>query len=284
MSNARPRQDHEQPVATLKVSAHDRVSSMIVALLYLIGFIVVLLFLLWLTTRASTATTQIEVEYLDELIGGDPSLGDGRDFEEPGVEDIQDLATPTSEDLLTAVTDVASTTLASADSTPGEVSQGSGSGDPRQAGEGGDASVPRWERWEVRFSSTSLSKYAEQLDSFGIELAAIGGREEVDYASQLSKIKPTLRTGMGSAERRMYMSYRNGQLKEFDRQLLQRAGIGTQGRTMLQFYPRNIEAQLATLERKKAGGRPLKAIRKTVFSVKKSGPGYRFEVLEQQYH
>ena len=164
----------------------------------------------------------------------------------------------------------------------GDSSQG-GSGDRRLAGEGGDASVPRWERWEVRFTSTSPTKYAEQLDSFGIELAAIGGREEIDYASQLSDATPSVRTAKGSEEKRMYMSYRSGQLKEFDRQLLTRAGIQTQGRTLLQFYPRNVEAQLATLERRKAGGRPLREIRKTVFGLRKEGSGYRFEVLEQLY-
>ncbi len=282
MSNAAIRDESAMAGASLKVSAHDRVSSFILAMLYLVGFVVILMFLLWMTTRASTATQQIEVEYIDELAGGEPSLGDGRDFEEPGLEDIQDLATPSAEQLLSAVTDVASSSSASADLMNGDSSQG-GSGDRRLAGEGGDASVPRWERWEVRFTSTSPTKYAEQLDSFGIELAAIGGREEIDYASQLSDATPSVRTAKGSEEKRMYMSYRSGQLKEFDRQLLTRAGIQTQGRTLLQFYPRNVEAQLATLERRKAGGRPLREIRKTVFGLRKEGSGYRFEVLEQLY-
>ena len=275
--------DELSPETSLSVSAYDRVSSFIVAMLYLVGVLVLLLFLLWLTTRASAAPQTMAVELIDELIGGDPSLGDGRDFEEPGVEDIQDLATPTSEQLLTAVTDVASTTSASSDNTA-DVSQGTGSGDPRLAGEGGEATVPRWERWEVRFTATSLSKYAEQLESFGIELAAVGGgRDEVDYATRLANSKPETRSGKGTEEQRLYMSYRSGQLKEFDRQLLQRAGIPTQGRTLLQFYPRQVEGQLAALEMKRAGGRPLRDIRRTVFAVRRAGAGYRFEVLEQQY-
>jgi hypothetical protein len=281
MSNASSPPLHE---VSLKVSAHDRVSSFIVAMLYLVGCIVFLLFLLWLTTRATTATQQIEVEYLPELLGGEPALGEGRDFEEPGAEDIQDLATPDAEQLLAAVTDVASFSQAS-ENTMGQVSKGMGAGDRRKAGEGGDVSVPRWERWEVRFTSTSLTRYAEQLQSFGIELAAAGGgREQVDYASALTQTKPTSRTAPGNQEKRLYMSYRSGQLKAFDEQLLRRAGIPTQGRTLLQFYPRQVEATLASLERKRAGNRPMRDVLKTVFSVKKSGPGYRFEVIEQQYH
>lgn len=273
---------NDSPAATLKVSAHDRVSSFIVAMLYLLGCLVFLLFLLWLTTRPTQATQPVRVEY-DELAGGDPSVGDGREFEEPGVEELQDLAVPDPEQMLAAVTDVASSTLASADSLDGNVSQGAG-GDRRRAGEGGDASVPRWERWEVRFSSTSLSRYADQLEWFKIELAAAGGgRDKVDYARQLTNPKPSVRSSPGNLEKRLYMSYRSGALKEFDRQLLSRAGIPTQGRTLLQFYPGSVEAQLASLEMKKAGGRRLKEIRKTIFGVKRQGAGYRFEVIDQKY-
>lgn len=281
MSNAPP----PQYEASLKVSAHDRVSSFILSMLYLVGFVVFLLFLLWLTTRATTATQPIEIEYLDELAGGDPALGEGRDFEEPGVEDIQDLATPQTEEMLAAVTDVASNVSASSNELVGDVSQGKGGGDRRRAGQGGNASVPRWERWEVRFTSTSIGTYAEQLESFGIELAAVGGgRDEVDYVTGLTQGKPNTRSADGSQEKRLYMSYRSGQLKEFDRRIIQRSGVPTQGRTLLQFYPPQTEGILAALERKKANGRPLKDIRKTVFAVKKSGRRYVFEVIEQLYH
>jgi len=268
--------------AELAVSAHDRVSSFMVAMLYLVGFIVFLLFLVWLTTRATTVTAPIAVEYLDELIGGEQSFGDGRDFIEPGVEDIQDLANPDVQDLLAAVTAVASTSRASSNR---NVSQGKGSGDRRRVESGGNVSVPRWQRWEVRFTATSLEAYAQQLQSFNIELAAAGGgRKQIDYATGFGNPKPTTRSGSGTDEKRLYMSYRRGQLKEFDRQLLRKAGIPTEGRTLLQFYPPNLENVLATLEQRAARGRLLKDIRKTVFVVKKSGGSYKFAVIDQQYY
>ena len=270
--------------ADLSVSAHDRVSSFIVAMLYLVGFIVFLLFLLWLTSRATTATAPIAVEYLDELVGGEQSIGSGRDFQEPGVEDVQDLATPDARELLTAVTDVASSAEASSDASAGDVSQGQGAGDRRKAGAGGNVSVPRWLRWEVRFTATSLTEYAQQLQSFNIELAAAGGgREQVDYATGLTSAKPSTRSASGSDEQRLYMSYRQGQLQEFDRQLLRKAGIPTEGRTLLQFYPPAVENKLAALELQAAKGRSLRDVRKTVFAVKKAGRGYSFEVIEQLY-
>ena len=273
----------DMPQAQLKVSAHDRVSSMIVALLYLVGLMVFLLFMLWLTTRKSDGMAQVQVEYLDELLGGDPAFADGRDFEEPSVEDLQDLAMADVSEMMDALTDVASSVEASAELSGGSPNA-SRSGERRRAGQGGNASVPRWERWEVRYNTTSVSVYAKQLQSLGIELAAVdGGQDTIDYASGLDQPKPPTRQGKASAEKRLYLSYRRGQLKEFDRQILARAGIRTQGRMILQLYPRALEAQLARLEIQKAGGRPLKDIRKTVFDLRKSGGSYRFEVIEQRY-
>ena len=257
---------------------------MIVAMLYLVGFVVFLLFMLWVTTRKSTATSQIAVEYLDEIAGGDPAFADGREFEEPSIEDMQDLAVTTPTELLEALTEVASSVEASSAAVGGESSDTQG-GELRQAGNQGSASIPRWERWEIRFNTTSLAAYAQQLQSFGIELAAVGGgSDKIDYASQLDKPKPATRSGAASDEKRMYMSYRSGQLKEFDRKILAKAGIPTRGRMMLQLYPGAIEQTLATLEMQRAGGRSLKNIRKTVFGVRRSGDKYQFEVIEQRYN
>ena len=257
---------------------------MIVALLFLVGFAVFLLFLIWLTNRAFVSQPAVPIAYVDDLPGGDPSFGEGRDFEEPGVDDIQDLVTPLAEDLLAAVTDVASNMPASSDAMTGEISQGHGGGDRRRAGSGGNASVPRWERWEVRYTATGLGDYAQQLQAFGVELAAVGGGvSEIAYATGLTKAKPDRRLGAGEDEKRLYMSYRSGQLKAFDRQLLGRAGIPTAGRLIVQFYPPNVEATLAALERRRAGNRPLADIRKTIFAVKQSGSNYSFEVIDQHY-
>lgn len=252
-------------------------------MLYLVGLVVFLLFMLWLTTRKTTTTTQIAVEYIDELAGNDSSFSDGRDFEEPSAEDIQDLAVEDTTELLDAITDVASATEARSQNSTGNASE-SRSGAKRRPGQGGNASVPRWERWEVRFTTTSIAAYAKQLQSFGIELGVVGsGADQIQYAAGLEAATPTTRSGPAKQEKRMYMSYRSGRLKEFDRQLVSRANLPTSGRMILQFYPAAVENQLAGLEQQKAGGRPLKQIQKTVFGVRRTGGAYNFEVIEQRY-
>ena len=271
--------------SSLRVSAYDRVASLLVSLLFLVGLAVFLLFLLWLSARVFVPQPPIPVEYLDELAGGDTAISASRDFEEPGRQELQDLVEPTLTDKLTAVTDVVTSTAASLDELESHVSPGVGSGDRRRAGRGGDASVARWQRWQVKFATSSVAEYARQLDLFKIELAAIGGgQDSIDYAFNLSQAKPERRTAVGGEEdNRLYMTWRSGALEEFDRQLLARAGIATAGRLIVQFYPRDVEAQMAALESQRAGRHSLGDIVRTVFQVQKTGPGYRFEVTEQDY-
>src|SRR5690606_17773147 len=111
----------------------------------------------------------------------------------------------------------------------------------------------------------------KQLDHFKIELAALGGgKTTVDYASKLSSPNPVRRSGKSEDEKRLYMTWRTGELIEADRQLLARAGVDTVGRVILQFYPPEAEAILADLEQKQAGDRDLREIKRTVFGVRGS--------------
>ena len=64
----------------LQVSAYDRYASMLIALLIVVGFAVVILFLLWLTTRVY-AKQELPKVLLDNFGDGAP-LGNAEDLEE----------------------------------------------------------------------------------------------------------------------------------------------------------------------------------------------------------
>jgi hypothetical protein len=281
------------PTTALRVSSYDRASSLLITLVVFVGFFVVIMFLIWLTTRWSFTQAAGSVTLLDEGSGrGEHAAGYERDWEEPGLEEVEELVEPQMEALLEAVTDAATAQAAALDALETEAvetGRGRGLGDSRQAGpagEGGNA-LPRWQRWRVRFSTRGVDAYARQLDFFGIELAAAGGgRPMVDYAKELSKPTPTRRSGKGADEKRLYMTWREGALMQFDRQLLGRAGIDTRGRVLLQFYPPAVEDRLAQLERQElqgAGRRSVGEIVQTVFGVRRVGSGYEFYVVEQKY-
>jgi hypothetical protein len=273
----------------LRVSAYERVASLLLALLLIVGFIVFTLFLIWWAQRAIAANQPVKIAAVEELSGrGDHALGVGREMEEPGVEELADVEQPQLADSLAAVTTAVSLQPATLDQLLGEaelVGRGRGQGDSRGAGPGGEGTakiIPRWDRWEIRFSASQVETYAKQLDFFGIELAAMGGgKADVEYAAKLSLDSPTKRTGKGADEKRLRFGWKAGRLQEFDRQLLAKAGIDMHGRVVVQFASGALEDELARLENEHLAGRDLSEVRKTVFGVESAAGGYKLLVLRQ---
>ena len=116
---------------------------------------------------------------------------------------------------------------------------------------------------------------------------AIGGSiQGVDIASNLSG-SPRSRRVESKEEKRLYFMWTDaGPLMQYDRQLLQRASIQLQNRSMLKFIPPDLENQLARIEldyAKEHGHNSVTEIAKTIFESKAAGGGYAFEVIDQRY-
>ena len=294
-----PTPELQQPTeheTQLRVSAYDNVASMLIALLIMVGFFVLLMFIVWLTGRLMFSQTPIPVELLEYAGRGDHAAGFERDMEEPGMEEMEELNEPQIEATLEAVTDLVTSQAAAFDAveiSAAASSKGSGMGDsrpPGPLGEGVEDVIPPWERWEIRFSTTGIDIYARQLDHFEIELgAAGGGSPKVDYAYNLAnKPRPAKKVGNPEDEKRIYMSWQKagGQMAVFDRQLVGNAGIKTYRRMILQFYPKKTETLLYSLEvqeARKAGHTDPREFLKTIFGVRAAGRGYQFFVIDQYF-
>ncbi len=138
--------------------------------------------------------------------------------------------------------------------------------------------------WEVVFEDgISAKDYAKQLDYFKIELGAADSQGQVQYAGRVSSTRPDKRSGKIQDDKRITIGWKKGNLLNFDRKLLGKAGINTAGKTILHFYPAQIESQLFNLEQAYAGEDADKIVR-TQFKIhdKVSEPGYEFYVAEQQ--
>jgi hypothetical protein len=311
----------------MKVTAYDRVSSMLVSLLILVGGSVLVLFVIWLSARVLIVPTAVPVpvemvELLEYSGRGDHAAGFGRDAElgagdvdepsEAAADATADTGAQAMTDQVAALDAIATETAVAADAaSPSDASlfatsgaksatssgdsygvgtgKGKGIGDSRRPGplgEGRDDIVPPWERCEVRFATTGIQVYAKQLDFFKIELGAVGGgSSEVDYAYNFQKAKPDRRPGTPEKEDRLYMTWRDDRspIAAFDQQLLQRAGINTRRRVILQFFPKDIERLLLTLEAQQVKGRDPRTVLKTVFGVREVASGYEFYVIEVRY-
>ena len=266
----------------LQVSRYDRVSSMMLALVILLGVVVLALLIIWLTSQIFLFQAAKPVEYT-ELGDSDSALGGGSDLETPpeelGLE--SDLETPMVAEMLTAIASAVGTKAAMLDDPRFTgMSQSGGHGDGRLGGGPGTGTgISR--QWEVRFAEgNTLDSYAKQLDYFGIELGVLMPGNKVIYAYHLSRARPETRTGPADAEKRYYLTWRGGDLQQADRDLLGRTGTPTKGRLILKFLPPEVEARLLALERTRAGI-DADNVRKTVFGVRAEGSGYIFRVLQQ---
>ncbi|MCA9132074.1 MAG: hypothetical protein KDA45_02930 [Planctomycetales bacterium] len=274
----------------------DVVASLLLAAAVVVGMFVLLLFLIWLTQTFTWTAGDIKIEEERVAGRGDHAAGFERDIEPPGAEEIEQLSEPTLAESLEAVTDAASNVAASLDAIDSRNDasvEGAGRGDsrpPGPLGEGDDV-VPRFERWELKFQAKGLQPYALQLDFYGVELACIGGGvSTVDYATSLAST-PRKRSGSSAEENkraRLHFLWRQeGPLQQFDQQLLEQAGVQTQGRQILKFLPKELEERLAQTEMQYAisqGHSSVKEIAKTVFeSQAAAAGGYEFVVIEQRY-
>ncbi len=276
----------------LCVSRYDRMSSLLISLLILIGMLVLILFIAWLTSVIFVGQAAVPVELAD-FSGDDGPVGGGQTPEPPNPEEIREmeLEEPVITEMLTTISSVVQKQIPMLDDpmiahkkTSG---MGFGHGEGRGRGDGvGDGSGGSSRRWEVRFDKgATLDVYARQLDFFKIELGVLLPDGRLVRVSGFSRPRPKVEyvKNPSETEKRYYLTWRKGGLKKADVELLAKAGITVGRSIILKFLPPALEQRLVTLERTRAAGRDPKSIRRTRFGVRSDGDGYVFFVLKQSY-
>ena len=282
----------------MRVTRYEQVSSMMISIV--IGLICATLvtLALYLSTVQADEVGPAEMELI-ELAGGEE---DGNPDEtlkvESPEEEIEDPSLTDDESEETEIEEVFQNVVEISDNAAEQVEQqfetqaqnsgkvgskaGTGS---RPLGNGpGEGGIPRHQRWFIRFAQgSSVTEYGKQLDFFGIELGALfPTQKKLVYVKNFSSSPVRREVQTGANEKRLYMNWQSGSLRKTDHQLFKRAGITTRGAMILHFYPSGTEAMLAKLE-KDFRKRNVKTIRRTIFSVRKRGNGYRFLVTRQTY-
>jgi hypothetical protein len=252
--------------------------------------------MIWLSNRIHVSRPAVPVEMAeyreDGEGGGDGRPAGGSQLEAPSDEPFVGTAEKTTDvqqDLDALGAAVSSNVVELDDPAPtrrGSYGSGGGIyggfGDGRGLGHGpGKPGLPR--HWEVTFQKgNTLDLYARQLDFFGIELGVIMPGDKAVYAFNFRKPKPDTRTlaNPSANEKRYYLTWRGGDLRQADEELLARAGIDGAAGVMAKFLPPETEGKLATLEKNFRGASP-KDINKTRFGVQPVGDGFEFYVIDQ---
>lgn len=289
------------PPPVLRVTSYDRavagVVTTVVAMLAVCGLVGTV----WVLTRQPAPARAVPLE-LVEFSGGvadgaiDETLRvDSPDAENPDASPADEISEvleiAESLESITELSDAAAEPVQqqfeSGLKNTGQRGSASGTGRRALGSGGGAAGIPREQRWFVRFADDAdLDEYARQLDFFRIELGALLPGGELVYLTAVSAPAAQVRrVKTGGQEARLYMTWQGGQRRFADAQLFQRAGINVPGDAPLfHFYPPDVEAALAQLERD-FRGRPVTQIKRTYFHVtRQPQAGYRFEVSRQLYN
>ncbi|RMG00671.1 MAG: hypothetical protein D6741_06395, partial [Planctomycetota bacterium] len=234
-------------------------------------------------TNANQTAVPIDLQPIGE---GDAPIGDDMELDTENLGQEEDLEDPELKDALANVADAVSSKLAMLDnpifSDPNNLERGGKKGDLRRGG-GGTGGTGKPRRWEIIFDKgNTLETYARQLDYFKIELGVLLPDNRVQYVSNLSSSRPTVRTGPADQEKRYYLTWRQGDLMQADLELLAKAGVQASGKIILKFLPPEVERRLYELEQARAGNRADRVLR-TRFGIRPQGGGFDFFVIDQSY-
>ncbi len=137
--------------------------------------------------------------------------------------------------------------------------------------------------WEVTFpDDITIEEYARQLDYFGIEIAAVSSDDKVESIARVSQPKPEKRVGRRTDDERLYIGWKSGTLHAADRRLLLKAGINSNRKELIHYFPLETQRLMQQVERAYAGREP-REIHRTRFEIRKlaADDGYEFVVAEQ---
>jgi hypothetical protein len=279
----------------MRTNIVDRTSSFLLALAMLMTCAACLIGLsLWLRTTLVDPKSGSPIPQSNGR--GNHAEGIALDFDPPAAGEVEQLREPALEQSLKLVDnaiDSLSSELIRFDSLAS--ASGDANGDhrlPDPLGEG-EERIPRYERWELKFTARDQRSYAIQLDACGIELGAIGGGiDSVDYVRHVASAptKHSVSPKQERARKRLKsVSLSNNRLLQFEKQILQANGIAIQGRQVLKFIPSEMESILALkerefLQRSNHRSRSLSEVYKTVFECRPQeiGPGFEFVVIDQR--
>jgi hypothetical protein len=144
--------------------------------------------------------------------------------------------------------------------------------------------VPRHERWEIEFPpGNTIETYTRQLDYLKMEIGLIGGSDQIEYLVNIADPVPTVRKAPASEEKRLYLIWQRGSMREADEQLASRARVSTAGKIVAHFCPEQLETDLAQIEDAFARQNNAKRIRRTKFGIKPNAfGGFQFYVIDQK--
>ena len=272
------------------VSSYDRLNATLISVILLFGFLVSVLFMIWLTSvfeyeqkGGVVMTTTIGEE------GDEKPEGFEDDIFDPGVEDFFEVETPQLANALEAVTDAVSSVKASLEKRSGDAAvMGKGGGyGSREGGPGGSGKgIPDYKRWNINYQCDNINDYTKQLDFFKIDIGVVSAKtNDIWRVTNLTGGPRSSKTSRANEKKTLRFAHIKQRMKKWDQSLVKRSGAPTENVVLVQFYPEQTRQHIRQQEANylAAAGRELKDVKKTELKVERSDNGFQFTVTAVKY-
>ena len=275
----------------IRVSGFDLFNAMLVSAILIVGLVVSIMFLCWLTSVVEFSRADDNAipkgnkvkfvnvgfhRYTDEV-------------EPVGVENLPEVELPQLAAQLAAVTETVSTVRAAWEARPGNLvdfGRGGISG-AREPGPGGcdleSAPLSEAHRWIIRYESDGIEAYARQLSYFRIDIGVIHKFNGLVWRVRDPAGQPTKILSSKTAEANSLMfGHRKQQMVRWDQSLAARQQIPLDNTVTVQFYPESTQELIrqAEAEALKRVGKSVVDLKNTIFKIEPSGDGFVFRVVE----
>lgn len=279
-----------RPHLTVEIgpSIYDRVSAAIVAGILLFGFMLLVLFSIWLKPAVDQPIT-IRPDFPKPGETLTLEKVESKDFLEPGVQEFPEIAVSQLAQMLPAISAAVSTVQGSPELKVVSKSK-TGPGKPQRR-PSPIPSSPNWtpihERWSIQFQADDIDDYARQLSFFNIDVAAIHqSKNSIWRINDVAGANQVVVTSRQQENQTLRFQHKKSQMRRWDRELCERAGVEVTDTIQSHFYPVSTQRELEKIESIAVAQakRQLKDVRKTTFKAIEKGNGFSFEVAEILYH
>ena len=270
------------------VSAYDVVNAFLVSSIVVIGTLVTILFMIWLTMIMSNRESQQPNILIETTFGDEKPEGFEDDLFEPGVEEFPEVEVPQLADAIEALTESVSSVEANLEARDGDAAEmgrgkgfGSREGGP---GSGNFRGVPEHKRWKIEYDTPDQQTYASQLSFFNIDIGVISKTSnDIVRLADPGNSARRIQTQRSAEKKSLYFVHEKLQLRRWDEFIVKKNGVpfNKNDQFTVQFYPdatrgliRQIEAQHLAQK-----GLQLSDVLRTVFKVVPEGSGYTFRIV-----
>jgi hypothetical protein len=273
-------------VLETRVSSYDRLSSLLVALIVTVGFLVVALIMIWLGSSASPGIHRPDGVTLPPY----PDVTDGTLVDDDVAADVAEPSNKTDAELQVAVESVqtAVSRIAAHQQTGGKVDGKNGKGLGDGTREPGPTPappnfVPDYSRWKLTYKVDNLAAYKELLDGLGIQIGVVHPTEDIIARIGNVSTKPIVISSNRERETKtLRFSHSRPRLKRWDISIARKAGVNflSDDVPIVQFFSEDLRTRirLAELEFLNSMGRELEDVLRTNIRIEKVSGEFQFVV------